>query len=405
MLKQHKKLVLAISGLLAAVLLLLAVLGTVSLVRSSRAVYSYRGQTVNTGEYAYLASIYKNQFMRECMSEGVIGVSDTEFFWNRRDEREDKTYGELYLAGLDSYVRSLLVTADLFDSTLGMTRARKKELSATLEAILNDRTGGDERAFDEATKTYGFTYRDLCEASVLVYKQAQLLAVVRSGVGDTVASMTEVCEEFLQTQYTRVKMIFIRTEDTFCYDDEGNRLTDEATGADMLRTLTEAERADRRTDIAQLTDAIARLNAGESGAITSVMFDLYQQKYERDGDDSYTDSGYYFAIGESFTTQMQDKFLDIVNNALQMESGEYRIVACDTGDFVGSCVLYCLTPETGAYADSATEAMFGGFYAGAAQFYMWQNIAEELSSVRQGRRFGDVEALGVARNYYYAVAF
>ena len=405
MLKNHKTLVWVVSGLLALVLLLLAVLGTVSLVRSSRAVYSYRGQTVDTGEYAYFASVYKNQFMKECSSAGVVGVADTAFFWGRRDSEQDKTYGELYLSGLDSYVRSLLVAADLFDDTVGMSRQSKKELSQVLEAVLSDRACGDKRAFNEQTAEYGFTYDDFCDAALLEYKRARLISVVASTAEDTMVSMTQVCDRFYETQYARVKLLLIRTETVFCYDEQGNRLVDEDTGADLLRTLTEAERAERAEDIAMLTEAIDKYNTQESGSINSVMLNLYLEKYQRDADPAYIDTGYYFANGEPYTAEMREQIDDIVNNALQMNEEEYRVVQLNQGDLVGVCIVYRLANEVGAYANEDLGAMFSSFYSGAAQYYVLESIAEELSSVKQGRRFGDLSPLEIPRNYYYTTGF
>ncbi len=405
MLKNHKKLVLAVSGLLALVLLLLAVLGTVSLVRSSRAVYSYKGQTVGMGEYAYFASVYKNSFMRECIQRGVLDVADTAFFWGRRDTELDKTYGELYLSELDDYVRSLLVAADLYDSSVGMTRKDKKELSATLDAVLADRADGDKDAFNQETEQYGFTYDDFCDAALLQYKRARLLSVISSGAKDTVSTMTDICDAFFEEQYAHVKLLFIRTESVFCYDEEGNRLTDEDTGRDLTRPLSDDERQERETDIRALTDAIANLDAGEENSINSVMFDLYMEKYKNDADPDYIETGYYFANGEPYTAQMKEKLDDIVNNSLQIEKETYRAVTIESDDFVGVCVIYRMANIQGAYASDELSAMFTAFYSGAAQYYVLQNVSEELSFVKEGRKFGQISPLEIPRNYYYTTGF
>ena len=405
MLKQNKTLVLVISILLALVVLLLAVLGTVSLVRSSRAVYSYRGQIVDRGEYAYFASVYKNQFMRECVERGVVGVADTSFFWSRVDQKSGKTYGEAYLAGLDTYVRTLLIAADLYDSSIGMDKVQRKEFRATVSAVLEDRADGDKRAFDRETAIYGFTFSDFEDAALLEYKRARLFRVLASDATETVASMTQLCDEFYEMQYSRVKMIFIRTEDVFCYDEEGNRLTDEQTGEDMTRTLTAEEKLAREADIALLRDAIAKREGGEDGAMTTVMFDLFADRYERDGDSSYKATGYYFATGEQFTKEMQEAFGDIVNNALQMQDGEYRVIDCDTQYFQGSCVLYATANEDGAYSEGTLSTMFSDFYSGAAQYYVLKNVEGELSSVETGRRMGEISPLEIPRNYYFVAGF
>lgn len=405
MLKNHKKLVLAVSGLLALVLLLLAVLGTVSLVRSSRAVYSYKGQTVGTGEYAYFASVYKNSFMRECTQRGVLGVADTAFFWGRRDSELDKTYGELYLSGLDDYVRSLLVAADLFDDAVGMKQKDKKELSETLEAVLEDRADGDKSAFNTQTEQYGFTYDDFCDAALLQYKSARLVSVISSGAKDTVSTMTDICDAFFEEQYAHVKLLFIRTESVFCYDEEGNRLTDEGTGSDLTRPLRDEERLEREADIRTLADAIANFDAGKENSINSVMFDRYMEKYKNDADSDRIEEGYYFADGEPYTVQMKEKIDVIVNNSLHMDNETYRVISMESGDFIGTCIIYRMANTPGAYANSELSAMFSAFYGGAAQYYVLENITEELGFVKQGRKFGQISPLEIPRNYYYTTGF
>lgn len=401
--KTHKLPLMIVGGILAVAILLVGIFGTVSAVRSSRAVYSYRGESIGVGEYAYFASVVKRSFLVEYAH--VAGASDTAYFFGRTDPESGKTYGELYLSMLDEYVRSLLVASYLYDTSVGMTREDRRAVRDATDAILYDRTGGDEDAFDDACSAFGFTYDDFCSAAELVYKSRRLRSVILGVSGEGIAAMESVCDEFFQTQYSRVRLLFIRTESVFLYDEAGKRIPDEETGMDATRALTDAEREERLSDIAILRSAYENYLSGENGQMNEIMLSAYLEKYARDDSIERAESGYYFSKGEGFTSEMSSILPDIVNNALQMEENSYKIVDCTEGEFVGSCVLWKLPLADGAYADTTLSEMFSSFYDGAASYYYLTQITELLPLVEEGRRFGEISPLEIPYNYYYTISF
>ena len=401
--KTHKLPLMIVGGILAVAILLVAIFGTVSAVRSSRAVYRYRGESVGVGEYAYFASVVKRSFLVEYAS--VPGASDTAFFFGQTDPESGKTYGELYLSMLDEYVRSLLVASYLYDTSVGMTRKDRRVVREAADAILYDRTGGDEDAFNDACAAYGFTYDDFCSAAELVYKSRRLRSVILGVNGEGIAAMEDVCDEFFRTQYSRVRLLFIRTESVFLYDEAGKRIPDEDTGMDSTRALTEAEREERNADIAILKEAYENYLTGKNGQMNEIMLSSYLEKYARDDSAERAESGYYFAKGEGFTSEISTVLPNIVNNALQMEMNSYKIVECTEGEFVGLCVLWRLPLSEGAYADATLSTMFSSFYDGAASYYYLTQIDKLLPLVEEGRRFGEIAPLEIPYNYYYTVSF
>ena len=401
--KKHKLPLMIVGGVLAVAILLVGIFGTVSLVRSSRAVYTYRGESVGVGEYAYFASVVKRSFLVEYAD--VPGVSDTAFFFGRTDPESGKTYGELYLAMLDEYVRSLLVASYLYDRSIGMTREDRRAVRDAADAILYDRTGGDEDAFDDACSEFGFTYDDFCSAAELIYKSRRLRSVISGVSGEGIASMTQVCDEFFETQYRRVRLLFIRTESVFLYDESGKRIPDEETGRDATRTLTEAEREERLSDIAILKEAYGNYESGENGQMNEIMLSAYLEKYARDDSIERAESGYYFAKGEAFTSEISSILPEIVNNALQMEMDSYKIVECTEGEFVGLCVLWRLPLGDNAYADTTLSEMFSSFLDGAASYYYLSEISDLLPLVEEGARFGEISPLQIPYNYFYTISF
>ena len=401
--KTHKLLLTIVGGVLAAAILLVGIFGTVAAVRSSRAVYRYRGENVSVGEYAYFASVVKRSFLVEYAS--VSGASDTASFFDSADPESGKTYGELYLSMLDEYVRSLLVASYLYDTSIGMTREDRRAVRDAADAILYDRTGGDEDAFNDACARYGFTYDDFCSAAELVYKSRRLRSVILGVDGEGIAAMESVCDEFFQTQYRRVRLLFIRTESVFLYDEAGERIPDEDTGMDATRALTEAEREERLSDIAVLKEAYENYLSGENGQMNEIMLSAYLEKYARDDSAERAESGYYFAQGEGFTSEIASILPEVVNVSLQMEMDSYKIVECTEGEFVGTCILWRLPLAEGAYADTTLSDMFTSFYDGAASYYYFTQITELLPLVEEGRRFGELSPLEIPYNYYYTISF
>lgn len=401
--KQHKLPLMIVGGVLAVAILLVGIFGTVSAVRSSRAVYTYRGESVDKGEYAYFASVVKRSFLIEYAD--VSGVSDTAFFFGRTDPESGKTYGELYLAMLDEYVRSLLVASYLYDRSIGMTSKDRRAVRDAADAILYDRTGGDEEAFNDACSVFGFTYDDFCSAAELIYKSRRLRSVISGVSGEGIASMPEVCDEFFKTQYTRVRLLFLRTETVFLYDESGKRIPEEGTGKDATRTLTEAEREERLSDVAILKEAYEKYQTGDNGQMNEIMLEGYLEKYARDDSAERAESGYYLAKGEGFVRELSSILPDIVNKALQMEMNSFEIVECTEGEFVGLCVLWKLPLAEGAYADATLSEMFSSFLDGAASYYYLSEMSEFLPLVEEGARFGEISPLEIPYNYYYTISF
>ena len=243
--KRYRLPILISCVLVAIALVLGAIFGTISLIKQNRAVLSYRGVTVDEPMYAYFASTYKGTFIQNLKTlYGVKNATDSEAFFETVNPDTGKTYGALFEESLEDYVRTLLISAYLFDRSIGLSRQDKEQIEKSVSLVTKD----NEKTFNAEVEKYGFNADAVAACAELTYKSARLRALYQGNLSAT--EDPEACEKFYKENYTLVSLLFIRTETVFLYDENGNRIIDNETGYDAVRSLEGAEKAKREADIA-----------------------------------------------------------------------------------------------------------------------------------------------------------
>ena len=366
-----KILIIFISVFVAAVLVFGLILGIIVAVKNSRAAVKYDGYTMSEEETAYFLSYYKYRYMMLLSQSGVENVEDTKGFWNKIDENENKTYGELLKSGAEQFLKEIIVSVSIFNRYDKLNSSEKTLIKSAAKNVLTYRADGNRDKFNELAAEYGFSYNSFKSATEIFYKAAMAQNAVYGSDGSRLSSFPELCAEYL-AEYSHVKLLFIRTEDKFLLDDGGNRVIGDD-GKDKTVPLTEEEKLERQSLIHEINGYIAAIGNGdvEMGA---AMFDYYLQNHD-EGDSDMHNDGYYFHNSSDFTKEFSSQFSAVVEKAYSMASDSYASVELD----FGVCFIYKYAPTQGAYMSDAAKICFEDFYQNAALRLFEKNL-DELST-------------------------
>ena len=371
---------------LSFVIILGTTLGIIIGVRNARTYARYGSTYVDEGTVNYLASIYKTEYIAELTAAGVRAY-DSKYFW--MDTAEDgKTYGEGLNASFREYLSGLLVAAELYDSYTKYTKADKQAVRIAAEQVMKYAGGGTKESFAEAAEKYGFDYDDFLSGCELLYKASRAMTAIYGEDGANLAYYPDECEKYL-AQYTHVSLLFVRTEETFLLDSEGNPVVED--GEYVMRPLTDEELAQRNDTMTKLRAAIKAGEDGTDGAISPEMFEIYLEK--SDGDKDMFDKGYYFIPAASETAAFYSYHPTIVDKAYEMEIGEYAEVECS----VGVCFIYKYAPMSGAYTDK-NNRFFSDFYSDAAVYLYALSLSQLAYEVDLSEKLDAVDVTLIPKN-------
>ena len=364
---KNRFLIVFISIFIAAVMVVGGALALVAGIRSARALVTLGDVSLDEGGVRYFAAYYKMVYLKTLNSSG-IRASDTDEFW-QSEKSQGVSYAMDFESSLKDYLASLIAAANLYLSYSSYTPADKLKVSETTDEILEHKADGSVAAFNEACGKYGFNYNDFQNAAALLYKAGMARETIYGADGAGLANYPDQCALYLDT-YARVSLLFVRTEQIFDTDSEGNYIYEDD-GSVALRDMTVEEKAARQEIISALRTAIEAKNSGNDMQITPVMFENYLEK--SDGDPSMYQSGYYFNERAETTAEFAEAFEEVVKASLEMEIGDYREVECS----IGVCFIYRYAPDAGAYADS-DNVYFSDFYSDAAD-YLYARALDTLS--------------------------
>lgn len=383
------------SVFLSLVLLFGAVIGTVTIVRNSRAVVKYGGLLIDEGVASYLAATHKRAFMTS-LGEAY----DTEDFWSRPYDKGRGTNGEALIRSTEEYIRGIAVGAYLFDRYTSLGGAERDKLDRATREILEFKADGDEKRFNELSAPMGFDYDDFCTATELIYKAAQAKLVIYGEEGAALksSSMLSECERYYG-EYKRVKILYIPTKEDILRDSEGELELD-SEGRYVTDYFTLEEQLSRLADITRIRKLIKGYEEDLDEQISPEFFDSMQEKYNYSS--YYNKSGYYFAHGSEYTARFAEessrllpdgyreafhKCMEaVIYNAFNMSEGQYVEIE---GDY-GVCFVYCDDRAAGAYMSPDYDDFFHDFYSDGAD-HLFADSVEKLA--------GDV----VLKDGYYAI--
>lgn len=379
-------------------LILGVVLGAVAISKRSKAVAIYESALMDKEEAAFFVTYYKMRYMSLLRQSGVADVEDTQGFWNKLDTEKNKTYGELLKEGAEDYIRQVTVANYLFDCTAKLTKTDKEIISSACESLVNYRTDGDKSEFETLIADYGFSYAGLCRAAEMLYKANNLGSVLYGEGGKNIVNYPEYAEEYL-SKYSHVKLLIIRTEETFVVDENGNKVAGDD-GQYKKVSLSEEGKAKRQALISEIRGYIAAIGT-DKAQMGATMFDTYIEAHDEENENMRSD-GYYFKDGSYYTTEFSKVYSDkIVNKAYEMKEGDFAEVELD----FGVCFIYKYKPTAKAYSASSSEDCFVDFYSSAANALLTQNIEKYKNEVKLTEKFGEIDAIMLPYNYDFIPKF
>lgn len=400
-----KGIMIFISISLVLVLLFGTVFGAIFAIRHKNAVIEYGDLTMDREVASFFLSYYKTQYMA-ALSEAIkMQVPDDEWFWYSEYE-DGKTYGDALREASIEYIKSILVKAHLFDSYTEITDEGEAFIDKCIDEILTQRGGSNVESFNASVREYGFSFNSFRKAAKLLYKAENAEALIYGVSGENVADRADVCAEYLNT-YSHVKLLFIRTENEFLLDKDGNRVP--GPEGDTLRPLTETERIERQNAINTIRESILAYEKNENGQMTPEFFDIQLEKYDS-ASELFHKQGYYLKEGSNYTNHLIEQdikngyekgFEDVARKAVNMAVGSYAEVEVD----FGVCFIYKYPPENNAYLLKALDIFFDDFYTGCASYAFAKDVSILSTDALIKEKFFDINVITLPYNIVYIPRF
>lgn len=376
---------------MAAVLIFGLTLGIITAYKNSKAAIRYNGLTMTEGECSYFLSYYKYLYMRYLSESGVSDVEDTLGFWNKIDEAENKSYGELLSESSEKFMRELIVSVSLFDRYVSLGKNEKELIENAAKNVLTYKADGSIDKFNSISRKFGFVYSDFEDAVKSFYKSASAKTAIYGKDGSSMSSYPSLCAEYL-AEYSHVKLLFIRTNDKFLLDENGNRVMGND-GKDQTLPLTDTEKAERAALISEIKGYIDAIGTGNV-EMGSSMFDYYIENHD-EGDTDRHEDGYYFHEKSEFTKEFRSEFPEIVEKSLSMEKESYDLVNLD----FGVCFIYKYEPTASAYSSKLSEDCFRDFYKNASADLYNKSLSELAADVVLTDRYKKIDVVSIPYNY------
>ncbi len=393
--KTKRIIIIFVSAFLAAALLFGIIFGSVLIARNASYAVKLKSVGMTEGVLNYFVTELKYEYIKK-LRDSKIDVTDTEAFWASKyvsAELSKSTHGDYLKLYVEDKVKSILAANLIFDKYSKLTADDKNNIAITVDEILTYRAGGSKEQFNEDTEQYGFDYNDFKKGIEMIYKANVAASRVFGKTGDNVRSFPEFCDEFFMGSedyegYSRFKIVFVRTEDTFEVDKNGNRVKDDK-GNDKLRPLTDEEKAERNNYISLLESCIKGF---EDKTVDPDLFDDTAQrvyKYNDNITEEYID--YYLHKSSEFVAGFSEKFSEVIDAAFGLSVGKVTSVEYGSSDsdeeggsFVGRVYIYRVETDEGAYEKTDKAGFFSDFnvLAASALYTRWAGDYAEETELR-----------------------
>ena len=383
---------------LALVLIFGAILGIISIVKNSKAAVKYEGLTMDTETASFFATYHKYRYMSILSSAGTLGVEDTKGFWNKIYDKEGVSYGELLKKSTEQYIRQIMAANYLYDNYARLSSDDRDIINTARRELLTYKADGNKELFNSSVSKYGFDYDSLKDAITMLYKANAAKNMIYGADGSNLKNFPDLANEYL-SEYTHVKLLFIRTETTFVLDAGGNRIVGDD-GNDQTRLLTDAEKAERQKLISDIRGYIEAEKNGGDIQMGEEMFNFYLENND-EGDKNMHADGYYFHKNSAFTAEFSEVFKNIVDKSYVMEMNSYGEVSVD----FGVCFIYKYEPTANVYASTLAEPCFTDFYSDAAAVIFEKTLTELSFDVVFTEKFNKIDIIELPYNYDYLPSF
>ena len=386
---KRKFLTIFICIFVALVVVLGAALGIISSIKKSKALVSFKGVIMSEEVASYFVTRYKYEYMSELRRAGA-NPNDSYAFWNK-DAGNGKSYGEILEARTRNYVAQILICNYLFDKYGNLTAEERDLISDEVEAYLNNQADGSKATFNDKAAKMGFSYSSFKEATEMYYKYLAAATIFCGANGENMKNQPELVKESI-SEYSHVKLLFIRTETTYVLDDKGNRVT-EPGGAYKMRDLTDEEKAGRALLISRIDSQIDAFNSTQDNAMSDVAFENYLKNND-EGDPSMHSSGYYFREGTGFSEAFEKDYPTITEKVYELTVGKYGKAELD----FGVCYIYKYEPSVNDLEVDALEECFSDFYTNLALKFFVNTLDEYMPDVSFKDSFNEINVLDVPCN-------
>ncbi len=397
--KTRRLVIIIVSALVGAAIILGIVLGIVLAVRNASYVMYVDGVGIDEGVTNYLASYYKAKYKAILAdSLGASGnVADTKAFWSQKVHPDvTTTYADYLRIYVETNIKYVVIANSIFDSGAKLDYEDRAEIAVATQEILNYRHSGDVDTFNEEAAKYGFDFDDFVTATEMLYKTNFVITKLFGSNGEGIASDTAFCEEFY-SRYARVSFLFIRTENTYVYDEEGNPVIGDDNKY-TTRELSSDERAERLADIEKLQGII-------DGKYELALYEDIWLKYQKENNVELYDC--YITDGSAFETELSAKYSAFTDAAFGLEVYELGRVDDSSSDdgnsFIGSGFIYRNECEESAYLGKDEYGYFDDFYALVANKRFLEMVEALESELEIRDKWSLVDLVSLPYNDTYIV--
>ncbi len=375
---------------LSLVIIFGATLGIIMAVRNANTVVRYGSTRLTEGDVIYLASVFKSDYIAALVSSGVKGARDSESFWSKESTTAGKSWGDMLNEAFVQYISGIAVKNSLYLNIAKFESSDKKYVRELLDERLMYLGYNSKKEFNAKAGELLFDYDDILSASYLLCKAETSFNALYGSDGSGIASYSADCEKYLDT-YSHVALIFLRTENVYLLDDNGDLQYDDD-GQILTRDLTPYEKEQREATAAELREYIKNYNNSEDNAITPETFELYMRE-KSDTDPEMFSRGYYFNPNAAVTAQFAEVYPEIVEASYEMDIGDYREVECSDS----TVFIYRYDVTDGAYVDT-DNVFFSDFYGDAAQYSFTESIKILSEDVIFSDKFYEIDIVKIPKN-------
>ena len=407
--------------ILAAALIVGAVLGIISAVREASYVMKSDRVGIDKGVASFLISVFKYDYILSYKETGV-DAKDTDEFWNQ--PRHTGNEGDLFNYYAANHIKEVLAANAFFDQYAELTAEDEKRIALAVDEVLNYKASGSKEVFNSKTEKMGFDFDDFKKGSEMLYKAGVAASrVFGEGGVNMPALFPDYCEDFYENSYIRAKILIIRTEDTFVYDENGDPVyeTDgDGNKIHVTKPLSETEKNERAEYIARLDKYVEDLKLSPNSTITKNQFNNLlseiANKY-KENVISGVENGYYlmrksyispvFGTDQVILSDYTAAFglEHVVEQAYSLETDEIYVYESgatasesDTKSFSYKCYVYKMEKEEDAYTKSSLDHFFWDFYSLAAFFLYNEIIDEKVKEAEVKDKWDEIDPVSIPMN-------
>ena len=337
--KIGKKLTVTVCILIA----LLLIAGGLLVIFSPKAVMEYGGVKVDREMYSYWLSYFKKELMAEYK---INGSRDTEVFWES-EFKDGVSYGEYFGQMADERIKAKIVAANMYDSFgQELPDYAVEDINAYLAELIDFVGEGSKKTLEDIAAEYGTDYEAIKRVAVCDYKAELLFNLTYGADGSYITA--EEKDAYYKDNFSRVKVIFIRTKD---------------------ENLSQSELDEKNKMIEQL-DLIFEESVNEA------RFDSLMGVYSDDNASAYYKNGFYLSHLSDYPVE------EVTAAALSMETGELKKIESDYG------VHYILKLELDekAYENEDNSDWFNSFNYDASLEIFDKAVKEKTKEVKVNER-------------------